>query len=296
MPLKLKFLKYSVLIFFLLLLGFMANAQADTVATVNDSLVANIDMNAQSPLDTLYQKLLDNPYLQPSGPPVYLVIKEKAHFAKDEIFYLLAGLLLLLAFIRSVFSRYFQSIFQVLFQPSIKQKQTREQLTQTSLPAFLLNIFFIISGGIYLVFLLKYYNVGFPNFWIGLFFSTLFLLILYLGKYIFLSFAGWVFQAGQITDNYIYIVNLLNKILGVLLVPFIFLFAYAKPSIVDFSLTISLLLIFILFAYRYISAIKLVRRDVKLSALHFFLYIIAIEFIPLLLIYKSLSLYLDITL
>ncbi|HEX8356803.1 MAG TPA: hypothetical protein VF610_05305, partial [Segetibacter sp.] len=57
------------------------------------------------PIDSFYSKLLDNPYLQTNTKPIYLIINEREKKPKDDVFYLLLALLLLLAFIKLVFSR-----------------------------------------------------------------------------------------------------------------------------------------------------------------------------------------------
>jgi hypothetical protein len=244
------------------------------------------------PIDSFYRKLLDNPFSRSTANPIYLVINERHSTSKDEMFYMVLGLLLFLAFIKLVFSRYFQNLFRLFFQPSFRQKQTREQLQQGNLPSLLLNLFFICSAAAYISFLLHYYHVLETGFWLLFLYSSLSLLVLYTGKYIFLTFAGWVFNVKEATDTYIFAIYLINKILGVVLVPFTLIIAFSYPSIINVSITISILVIFLLFLYRYLVSYAPVRKEVKVSPLHFFFYVFAFEITPLLLIYKTLMLYL----
>jgi len=245
------------------------------------------------PIDSFYLKLLDNPFFRSKAKPVYLVINERHRVSKDKVFYLLAGILWLLAFIKLVFRRYFSSIFRLFFQPSFRQKQTREQLQQNNLPSLLLNLFFIFSASAYISFLLQYYHFTSYDFWWIFLYSLASLTLIYLSKYIFLSFAGWVFNVKVATDSYIFAVYLINKILGVILIPFTLIIAFSKPQIIDISITISILFILILFIYRYLVSYGPVRREVKVSPLHFFFYVCAFEITPLLLIYKTLVIYLN---
>jgi hypothetical protein len=124
-------------------------------------------------------------------------------------------------------------------------------------------------------------------------YSALSLIVLYTGKFIFLSFAGWVFNVKEATDAYIFAIYLINKILGVVLVPFTLVIAFAQSNIKNVSITISILLILMLFLYRYLVSYGPVRREVKVSPLHFIFYVFAFEITPLLLIYKTLMLYLN---
>jgi hypothetical protein len=247
----------------------------------------------KKPIDSIYLKLLDNPFTKTNVKPIYLVIDERDRPSKDEVFYLICGLLLFLAFIKLVFSRYFKNVFRVFFQPSFRQKQTREQLLQNNLPSLLLNLFFIFSAGAYASFLIQYYRFADIGFWALLLYCTLSLLLLYAGKFIFLSFTGWVFDFKEAANAYIFAVYLINKILGVILIPFILVIAFSQPFIINISITISLLLIFLLYLYRYLISYSPVRKELKVSVLHFFLYLFAFEIIPLLLIYKTLIIYMD---
>lgn len=247
----------------------------------------------KKPIDSFYRKLLDNPFTIAKAKPIYLVINERERNSKDEMFYLLAGLLLFLAFIKLAFSRYFKNVFKLFFQPSFRQKQTREQLLQNNLPSLLLNLFFIFSAGAYAALLIQYHQLTDIGFWSLLLYTTACLLILYAGKFIFLSFAGWVFNVKEATDAYIFAVYLINKILGVILIPFTLLIAFSQPAIISVSVTISVLIIFLLFIYRYMVSFAPVRKEVKVSVLHFFLYILAFEITPILLIYKTLIIYLN---
>lgn len=262
-------------------------SHADTA--VNKAKVVVI----KRPIDSFYLKLLDNPFIKTKAKPIYLVINERQSHSKDEAFYLLCGLLLFLAFIKLVFGRYFKNVFKLFFQPSFRQKHTREQLSQNNLPSLLLNLFFIFSAATYVSFLLRYYQLVKVDYWLLLLYTAACLLILYLGKFILLSFSGWVFDVKEATDAYIFAVYLINKILGVILIPLTLLIAFSKPLIINITITISLLLIVLLYIYRYLVSFAPVRKEVKVSVLHFFLYIFAFEIMPLLLIYKTLIIYLD---
>ncbi len=225
-------------------------------------------------------------------PPLYLVIKERVQNDKDEVFYLLAGLLLYLAFIKLIFPKYFSNVFRLFFQPSFRQKQTREQLLQSALPSLLLNLFFIFSGGAFVALVVSYYQFSAEPFWLLFLYCSLGLLVLYAGKFLFLTFAGWVFNVKQAADTYGFMVYLINKIIGVVLVPFILIIAFSEPRIIDIAITLSMLLIAVLFIYRFIAAFTPVRREVKVSVLHFLMYVFAFEISPLLLIYKTFIIYL----
>lgn len=272
----------------------VVRALSDTAkASYTDTIKkSNVSVNTNKSVDSFYTTLSNNPFIT-KAKPIYLVANEREEVYKDEAFYLLCGLLLFLAFIRLVFNRYFKNIFRLFFQPSFRQKQTREQLLQNNLPSLFLNLFFIFSAGTYITFLLQYYHRTNLAFWLLLLYANGVLLALYLGKFIFLTFTGWVFDVKEATQGYIFAVYMVNKIIGVVLIPFTLLIAFSQPSVINISITFSLLLILFLYLYRYLVSYAPIRKEVKVSVLHFFFYICAFEIIPLLLIYKTLIIFLD---
>jgi hypothetical protein len=168
-----------------------------------------------------YRSIMPIPYLPFNKPLLFMVIKEKVPQSKDELFYLLCGLVFLVAFIRLVFPKYFNNLFLLLFQPSFRQRQTREQLMQDNLASLLMTLVFVISGGIYFEFLLIRNGLTEFSFWWLLLYSTGILVTIYLGKYLFLLFAGWVFHEKEAARTYIFVVFLVNKIIGIILIPFL---------------------------------------------------------------------------
>jgi len=230
-----------------------------------------------------------NPWFNFLGTPVARVAEPHEAEDKDGLFYLLTGLVFFFAIIRVAFPRYFRNLMALVFRASLKQKQIREQLIQTPLPALLLNIFFVIVSGIYIVFLLHHYGFGEgTNFWLLLLYCMASVALIYIVKYMVLKFTGWVFNMREAADTYIFIVFLVNKLLGIFMLPLLILMTFSLPSWYMSLLTLSYILVVSFFAYRYIVSFAPVRREVKVSPFHFFMYLCAFEIVPLLLIYKVL--------
>jgi len=237
---------------------------------------------------TTYQKYETHPYLPLHAKPVLMVIDYRKQESKDDLFYLMAGVIFCLAFIRAVFSKYFRNLFLLFFQTSLRQKQTREQLLQDNLASLFINLLFFISAGLYMSLVIKYYNWTQVSFWWLSLFSAVLLIFVYLGKYLFLLFAGWVFNTKEAAGSYIFLVFMVNKVMGVLLIPFLLILSFAQPEVVNVGVTLSFGLIAILYIYRYLVSFGAIRNKLKVNPLHFFIYLCAVEVLPLLLIYKGL--------
>ncbi|MEO5997141.1 MAG: DUF4271 domain-containing protein [Chitinophagaceae bacterium] len=241
--------------------------------------------------DTIFR---NHPYFNFFGKPRYEISNKRDDDSKEGMFYLLVGVVLYFALVRLFFGKYVNNLFSVFFRVSLKQKQIREQLLQSPLPSLLLNVFFIISGGIYISFLLRYYNFsGTANLWYLILNSTIALGLIYLVKFLVLKMMGWIFNIAEATDTYVFVVFLVNKLLGILLIPFLVLLAFSDPQLIVVLITLSFAMVVIFFSYRYLISYAPVRKEIKVSQFHFFLYLCAFEIIPLLLIYKVLLTYLE---
>lgn len=167
---------------------------------------------------------------------------------------------------------------------------------QTPLPSLLLNGFFVLSGGLYVSLLFRHFEVNpVQNFWLLFLYCCTGLSAVYFVKFIFLKIAGWLFNMKEAAYSYIFIVFVINKMIGMLLLPFIALLAFSTGNVYMAGLVISWCLIAGLILYRFILTYASVRNQVKVNPFHFFLYLCAFEIAPLLLIYKALLLFLSRT-
>lgn len=252
-------------------------------------------MRDSPPALSFWMKVLSaNPFFNFTGVPVVQIYQLHRPNSKDSLFYLLIGILFYFALTRVFFEKYFNNLLTLFFRVSLRQQQIREQVLQTPLPSLLLNILFIISGGLYACFLLHYSEIGANiRFWVLYLYCMLLLGAIYLVKFLVLKFIGWVFSISRATDIYIFIVFLVNKMLGIFLLPFLIIITFSGSGIREIFITISLAMVFVLWTYRVLAAYRPVRNEIKLTPFYFFLYLCAFEIAPLLLIYKVLLTYLE---
>jgi hypothetical protein len=256
--------------------------KADTVNKIAAQMLT------QANNDSAYKKFMIQPYLPTAAKPVWMIIDYKQKESKDMFFYLLLSIIAFLAFIRMVFPKFYKALFELFFQTSMRQKQYRDQLQQDYVASFLINILFIISTGLFLTLVALHYSLVPLSFWSIYGYSTLLLTLVYSGKSLFLSFAGWVFDNKSAAQGYIFLVSLMNRIMGIILIPFSVLLALGNESIHGFITVFSLTMVIIMISYRYFVSFGSLRNELKINALHFFLYLCAVEIMPIALIYKLL--------
>lgn len=238
--------------------------------------------------DTLFTKIFDVPYLPVKKDPVFMLSQERIQANNDYLFYLLLGLVAFLAFIKVTFPKYFHHIFTIFRQASFRQKQTSEQMHQDKLPGFLMNLLFILVGSAFVSVVVSQKNLVKLSFWELFLYSNIAFIAIYLGKYLFIRFAGWVFNVQESADIYAFIVFLVNKMIGVVLLPLLLVMAYSSGQTNGILLTVSLFVVGGLLIYRYIMSLSRVTKNLQISPFHFFIYLCGVEIIPLLLIYKVL--------
>jgi hypothetical protein len=194
------------------------------------------------------------------------------------------------------FPKYFNDLFRYFFRSTLKQKQISEQLMESPMPSLMLNGFFVVVVSLYFTFLLQHYKIiQADNFWRIFFYCIPGLSAIYLIKFIGLKISGWLFNKQEAANSYIFIVFVINKMLGILLLPFLVLLAFTTGDTYNIALTLTWCLVAVLLIYRMILTYGTVRNQVKVNPFHFFLYICAFEIAPLLLIYKGLLFFFRIT-
>lgn len=268
-----------------------AKTSVDQIDSVRKDSIVPVGIKkavVQEPDTLTYEKYYTSAWLPFHQPPIFEIEPERKPNGKDLIFYLLTGLVTALACIRLIFPKYLKNLFMLFMQTSIRQKQTREQLLQNNLASVFLNILFVASAGIYISLFIQYKHWVDISFYRMLLYCVSILFIIYIGKYLFLAFSGWVFNVPEATNAYTFIVFLVNKVLGIVLIPFVLMITFSPLPIKQIAITISAGVAIVLFAYRYLISFGVIRANLKVSAFHFFLYLCAVELLPLLLIYKLL--------
>ncbi len=254
---------------------------------------AGIPMSLQN---LQWQQMKRNPYFGFANTPLSFHSDIRRTAGKEIVFYLLIVILLGYAFLKNAFPKYFNDLFRLFFRTTLKQRQIKEQLMETPLPSMLLNLFFVICGGLYASFLLQHFGLAIEGgFWLQFLYCCLGLSAIYLVKFVGLKISGWLFNMNDAANNYIFIVFVVNKMIAILVLPFLILLAFTTRPLYDAALTGSFCLVGGLFCYRVILTFAAIRNQVKVNPFHFFLYLCAFEIAPLLLIYKALLLFFGIT-
>ena len=230
-----------------------------------------------------------HPWCKVLVPTVQIRVLERRRVPTDWIFYLFAGLCLYLGFIRLAFPKYLSDLFRVFFNTSLRGKQIREQLLMDRLPSLLLNIFFCLSSGVFLYFLLRYFGYfSEQGNWFQLGSCVAAISLLYAGKYVFTELAGLIFDRRQAAEIYSFVVFMVNKVVGLWLLPAGLMLAFSPTSTQNTVMVFAVGGLAALLIYRLNRGWQALRNTLKINQLQYFVFVGAFEVVPVLLLYKVL--------
>lgn len=206
-------------------------------------------------------------------------------------FYLLLFLCLILGMIRFMDTRYFLNLWRAFWNPTLSNRQLKDQLQGAGLPNLLMNFFFAVAVGAYCYYVVKFFTPHHS----GVIPPSVLLIMLIMGtgliyliKYAAVRFSGWAFRVEGITEHYIFNVFLINKVLGVALIPFIIVMAFADHQWAQQAIVLSFIAGGILLLNRYIRSWQVFGSFFQYSKFHFFMYLCASELLPLAVLMKLL--------
>jgi hypothetical protein len=187
--------------------------------------------------------------------------------------------------------KYLGQLWKSFRNPALSSRQLKDHLDNASFSSVLANIFFTITAGAYIYYLIKLFipqRTGgiSPSLLIVMLIAGM--MVIYLIKYAVMRFSGWAFKVEGITQHYVFNVFLINKLIGILLLPFTILMAFAEPALSGPAIILSLILVGLLLINRYTRSWQVFGSFFQYSRFHFFMYLCASELLPLAVLTKLL--------
>lgn len=280
--------KKTSLLLVIALLSLHANAYVN-VHSLDSSIVIDEVSIAATAVRNVDSIIKTHPLFANSGH----VLREQQHIFYDDTFdfYIVLALILAFGVMRFANPRYFQYLLRAFRSPTFSIQQLKDQLDTAVVPNLLMNVLFAASAGVYCYFAFKLYlpqrYVAYsPSLLVTVLIAGLGLL--YAAKYLLMIFSGHVFNARSVAGHYMYNVLLINKIIAIVLLPFIVILAFAGTSIAVPAMILSLFLIGGLLINRYIRSWQVLGSFFQYGKFHFFAYLCASEILPMAVLVKLL--------
>lgn len=223
---------------------------------------------------------------------VWLLTVRRSEAPRARDFYVNIGLVLFLGVIRAIDPDYFFELAVAFQNPGIADRRSKVKGRHDSFINFLMNLFFVLTIGFYLFYVVggslgsHHLSRASPGFMLML--LPLGVSVIYIVKYAAIRFSGWAFKVESVTDRYVFNVFLINKVIGLLLLPFVIVLAFAGEAAREPTIFVSMGLVGILFASRYVRSWEVFGSFFQYSKFHFFTYICASELLPLAVLLKLL--------
>ena len=150
--------------------------------------------------------------------------------------------------------------------------------------------FYFLSMGFFFMVLsekLQLLPYGFTGYKLLLFYMVL-LAGLFFGRIILANIVGHIFSVRNLLREYLYMGFTYNKLLGILFLPVNFIIAYTSGILKEFSLYTALIILGSLIFMKIVRGIVF-SGDKRIFSFYLFLYLCALEIVPILLLYKWFS-------
>jgi hypothetical protein len=187
------------------------------------------------------------------------------------------------------FRKRLKQIFSSLFtNRAINQLIRDGDLLKQAILFPLLSIYFLSVSLLISTFLLHYKVVG-QTYLIDFFVFIKVLFIIFLLSFIkniFIRFISNTFRNQMVTSYYLLNGNISNIIIGILLIPLLFLYSFADNFISDKLLIFCIIIVILINIIRIVRNITSSFNYSKFSSLYLFLYLCTVELLPIIIIVK----------
>jgi hypothetical protein len=113
--------------------------------------------------------------------------------------------------------------------------------------------------------------------------------VVYLFKHLFFKILGWAFGQEQAFEDYLFVVFLNNKLVGLLLLFSSFVMAFSDATSSSLTFKLALLLIGLMLLYRFLRGYQVFSKQSKIGFFSLFLAFLALELIPSAVLIKFLT-------
>jgi len=246
-------------------------------STRSDSSNTNVYKNLQQKQHTLTE--------QPSKPKMPEPDLHKRE-GLDWISFLIIALFIFLGWTRLFFKRYFNTLFKSFHFINYAEELYNEKSSITIRGATFLNGVYFIVLGLFTLQGVEYFFTltGIAKYKLfGIF--TGFFIIWYIWNAFFKQFIGSVFQKLKTFTEYFYNYGIYRKIAGIVLFPVVVINQYVHEELTMYFIYTGILIFAVIYLIHILRGLQIFMKN-KVSILYFVLYLCALEFLPLLVLYE----------
>ena len=214
----------------------------------------------------------------------------KEHKRNGYVFLLLLLMLGIITYVKVAFGKEIEDLVMSIRNQNFAQQVFRTQSGEISFSSFLLHVNFAVTSSLYLRFILvKFFHATQLEKFNAILFLIFLFTFFYVLKMVTMQLIGFVFEMKDECKEYVFHFTTICKIIGLTLIPALFIFYTAPEKFFNFIFLITIficMLLLLLFVWRGLStAYKLLYRSVY----HFFIYVCVVEISSIFLFLKLLT-------
>ena len=213
----------------------------------------------------------------------------------EWVFYSFLFLFLFTAIVGRYSNGLLSKLWKIYINDGFIYRQSKDQMAQQPLLSIALNVLFIFSGGLFLFFGMDWDHQFRGNLrWYILLSSIAVIAIVYLFKNIFFRILGWAFGQEEAFEDYLFVVFLNNKLMGLILLFASFLMAFSSTASSTYIFKFTLFLITLMLFYRLLRGYQVFSRQSRIGLFSLLLAFISLELIPSAVVVKFLGKTMDL--
>ena len=202
-------------------------------------------------------------------------------FPIDLSLLLILSVSIVVIVLKRIFVKSFVNYFQTAFNYQLTYKLFRDKNVFQSRFNFILNLIYIVNLSVFIYQFIFFFDLNSNLFKLSFVYILTVIFSIVLIRYILLSILGEVFNVQKEYKEYLYNQLMFNKLLGLLLLPLIFLVLYVPEVLRNSILIFGVLLIVVSFFVKLIRGYTIiVKKDVLIF--YVLLYLCTLEILPVL--------------
>ena len=188
--------------------------------------------------------------------------------------------LFLLLLLKTYYQKSLAQVMNTLVNFQLSEKMLREKNIIVRRAFFILNLNYILVFSLFILLILNLADFQFnDNYFISYTIITGGVLLVLLTRLILLFLTGIVFNSVSVISEYIHNIYLINKNLGIILLPLIFAALYTSANISKIIVFTGLVIVSIATLFKYIRGLQIIIKN-DILKFYSFLYLCTLELLP----------------
>ncbi len=216
-------------------------------------------------------------------PLKQIKFKENVNNRSDGIFWAYILIVLSIIWIQIFYKKYFSHLFNAVISYRSSIKLYNEKNVLVKRVSFILNLLYMVALGLFSFKVARFFDLKPMNFNnLELFFILLNIIIVFsLGKVIIHKLTGIIFYKINIINEYLHNVYVVNKSLGIILLPISFSAFYSSPAMATIFIYSGFIIIAITLLIKIIRSFQIIIRN-DVFIFYTILYLCTLEILPIL--------------